>query len=152
MILMRLTTPFTIRTGTRAASWSTPSTRKRMRISFSSRSKWTSEAPSATACERMLLTSLITGASSALARMSVMSASGSGSGCAAASSSTALSTVLSSVDSFPTSASMSPADATATRQLSPVAICTSSSASTFAGSAIASSSVCSSTKAIGTTW
>ena len=65
MILMRETTPLTMRFGTRAASCSTPSMRKRIRISPSSRSKWMSEAPSVTAWPRMLLTSLITGASSA---------------------------------------------------------------------------------------
>ena len=35
MILMRETTPATIRFGTRATSWSTPSTRKRTRMSSS---------------------------------------------------------------------------------------------------------------------
>ena len=73
MILMREITPATIRFGTRAVSCSTPSTRKRMRISPSSGSKWMSEAPSATAWPRMLLTSLMTGPSSAEARMSVIS-------------------------------------------------------------------------------
>ena len=53
MILMRETTPATIRLGTRATSLSTPSTRKRTRMSFSSGSKWTSEAPSLTACPRI---------------------------------------------------------------------------------------------------
>ena len=46
MILMRETTPETIRFGTRAASCRTPSTRKRTRISSSSGSKWMSDAPS----------------------------------------------------------------------------------------------------------
>ena len=44
------TTPAIIRFGTRADSYSTPSTRKRTRISPSSASKWMSEAPSFTAC------------------------------------------------------------------------------------------------------
>ena len=63
MILMRETTPATIRFGTRALSCRTPSIRKRMRMSPSSGSKWMSDAPSATACPRMLLTSFITGPS-----------------------------------------------------------------------------------------
>ena len=46
MIFTRETTPEIIRFGTRAASYSTPSTRKRTRISPSSGSKWMSEAPS----------------------------------------------------------------------------------------------------------
>ena len=71
MILIRETTPATIRVGTRATSWSTPSTLNRIRISPSWGSKWMSEAPSVTAWPRMLLMSLITGASSAAARMSV---------------------------------------------------------------------------------
>ena len=54
MILIRETTAVTIRFGTFAASRSTPSTRKRTRISPSSGSKWTSEAPSATDWPRML--------------------------------------------------------------------------------------------------
>ena len=75
MILTRETTPATIRFGTRAASWSTPSTRKRTRMSPSSGSKWMSEAPSETAWPRMLWTSLMTGASSADSRSSTSSAS-----------------------------------------------------------------------------
>ena len=47
--------------------------RNLIRISPSLPSKWMSDAPSVTACPRMLLTSLITGASSADARMSVIS-------------------------------------------------------------------------------
>ena len=102
-----------------------------------------------TAWPRMLLTSLITGASSAdgahvgdlelsvrllfLLLVEIASA-----------------TVLWSVLSRPISASMSPPARPRRRQLSPVAICTSSSASTLAGSAIASSSVLSSTKPTGT--
>ncbi len=147
MILMRETTPETMRLGTRAASWSTPSMRNRIRISPSSASKWMSEAPSVTAWPRMLLTSLITGASSAWARMSVTSASSS-----SASSSIASATVLSIVPSFPIRASMSAAGATATWQLRPVAICTSSMARTLAGSAIASRSVPSLTYPTGTAW
>ena len=53
MILMRETTPATIRFGTRAASIRTPSTRKRTRISPSCGSKCTSEAPSLIACPRI---------------------------------------------------------------------------------------------------
>ena len=53
MILIREITPATIRRGTRAASLSTPSTRKRTRMSFSSISKWTSDAPSVTAWPRI---------------------------------------------------------------------------------------------------
>ena len=53
MILMRETTPATIRFGTRATSLRTPSTRKRTRMSLSSSSKWTSEAPSLTAWPRI---------------------------------------------------------------------------------------------------
>ena len=54
MILTREITALTIRLGTCAASRSTPSTRKRTRISSSPGSKWTSEAPSPTAWPRML--------------------------------------------------------------------------------------------------
>ena len=97
----------------------------------------------------MLLTSLITGASSAVARMSVISA-GSPDSTSSSSSAIASATVLCSVLSRPISASMSSPGATATRQFSPVAICTSSRASTLAGSAIASSRVSWSMKPIGT--
>ena len=54
MILIREITALIIRFGTCAASLSTPSTRKRTRISPSSGSRWMSEAPSATAWPRML--------------------------------------------------------------------------------------------------
>ena len=45
MILMRETTPATIRRGTVVTSASTPSTRKRTRISRPSGSRWMSDAP-----------------------------------------------------------------------------------------------------------
>jgi hypothetical protein len=95
----------------------------------------------------MLFTSLITGASSAEARISLISASCSSSSSA---SSIASATVLCRVLSFPIRDSTSAAGATATRQFRPVAICTSSRATTLAGSAIARISVASSTKPIGT--
>ena len=50
---------------------STPSTRKRTRMSLPSGSKWMSEAPSSTAWAMIELTSLMTGASSADSRISV---------------------------------------------------------------------------------
>ncbi len=49
MILIREITAETIRRGTWAASWRTPSTRKRTRMSSCSGSKWMSETPSLTA-------------------------------------------------------------------------------------------------------
>ena len=54
MILIREITAPVIRRGTCAASFSTPSMRKRTRISSSSGSRWMSEAPSPTAWARML--------------------------------------------------------------------------------------------------
>ncbi len=54
MIFTREITALTIRRGTCAASRSTPSTRKRTRISPSPGSKCTSEAPSPTACPSTL--------------------------------------------------------------------------------------------------
>ena len=75
MIFTRETTPATIRRGIVVVSRSTPSTRKRTRISRPSGSKWMSEARSSTAWAMIELTSLMTGASSADSRISVTSAS-----------------------------------------------------------------------------
>ena len=152
MILMRETTPATMRFGTRAVSWSTPSIRKRIRISSSSGSKWMSDAPSATACPRMLLTSLITGPSWAEARRSVISA-GPPAAPPPPRPRPRRSPPRPSSASCRASRSGPRCRARARpprAQLRPVAIWTSSSARTFAGSAIASSRVSSSTKATGT--
>ena len=54
MIFSREITALIIRFGTCAASFSTPSMRKRTRSSPSSGSRWMSEAPSPTAWARML--------------------------------------------------------------------------------------------------
>ncbi len=54
MIFSREITALIIRFGTWADSFSTPSTRKRIRSSPSSGSRWMSEAPSPTAWARML--------------------------------------------------------------------------------------------------
>ncbi len=75
MIFTRDTTPATIRRGIDVVSLSTPSTRKRTRMSRPSGSKWMSEAPSSTPWAMIELTSLMTGASSADSRMSVTAAS-----------------------------------------------------------------------------
>ena len=77
MIFTRETMPGTMRRGIWVVSRSTPSTRKRTRISRPSGSKWMSEAPSSTAWAMIEFTSLITGASSADSRISVTSASSS---------------------------------------------------------------------------
>ena len=61
-----------MRRGMVVVSRSTPSTRKRTRISRPSGSKWMSEAPSSTAWAMIELTSLMTGASSADSRISVI--------------------------------------------------------------------------------
>ena len=71
MIFTRETTPATIRRGIDVVSLSTPSIRKRTRMSRPSGSKWMSDAPSSTAWAMIELTSLMTGASSADSRMSV---------------------------------------------------------------------------------
>ena len=120
-------------------------------MSSSSGSKWMSEAFSATAWPRMLFTSLMTGPSWAEARRSVISA-GPSSSDSSSSSAIASATVLCIVLSFVITPSMSSADATATAQLSPVAICTSSSANRLVGSAIASRRVLSSMNETGSTW
>ena len=77
MIFTREITPATMRRGIWVVSRSTPSTRKRTRMSRPSGSKWMSEAPSSTAWAMIELTSLMTGASSADSRISVTSASSS---------------------------------------------------------------------------
>ena len=74
MIFRRLTTPAVMRFGTTVRSCSTPSTRKRTLISGPSGWKWTSEAPASTAWAMIELTSLMTGASSAVSRRSTTSA------------------------------------------------------------------------------
>ena len=81
----------------------------------------------------------MTGASSADSRISVTSAELRST--SASSSETASETADSSELRRLIRFSMSTSAATATRQVRPVIICTSSTASTFAGSAIASSSV-----------
>ena len=77
MIFTRETVPAIMRFGIWVVSRSTPSTRKRTRISRPSGSKWMSDAPSSTAWAMIELTSLMTGASSADSRISVTSASSS---------------------------------------------------------------------------
>ncbi len=74
MIFTRLMTPETMRRGTVAESWRTPSMRKRTRSSLPSGERWTSEAPCSTAWATMPLTSLMIGASSAVSRRSTTSA------------------------------------------------------------------------------
>ena len=74
MIFMREITPPAIRRGTVVASCSTPSTRKRTRSSRPSGARWMSEAPRSTAWATIWLTSLTTGASSAVSRRSTTSA------------------------------------------------------------------------------
>ena len=71
MILIRDTSPEARRRGTVAESTTTPSIRKRTRMSPSRGSKWMSEAPRATASAITERTSLTTGASSAEARSSI---------------------------------------------------------------------------------
>ena len=80
MILIRETTPETIRFGTVVSSVSTPSIRIRTRSSRPARplssgwgSKWMSDAPCSVACAMIECTSLITGASSADSRRSTTS-------------------------------------------------------------------------------
>ena len=77
MILMRETTPATMRCGTVVEIDSTPSMRKRTRRARPSGSKWMSEAPRSAACAMIELTSLTTGASSADSRRSTTSPSSS---------------------------------------------------------------------------
>ena len=145
MIFTRETTPATIRRGIVVVSRSTPSTRKRTRMSRPSGSKWMSEAPSSTAWAMIELTSLITGASSADSRMSVIEAPSSSS-----SSSTASATASSRRLMRAISPAMSSGEATTGRTSWPVISFRSSSASTFDGSTIATSRAPSSSKPIGT--
>ena len=147
MILIRDTTPGTIRRLIVAAGVSTPSTRNSTFASPSSGLTWMSEAPCCTAWAMIECTSLMTGAS-----WSASSASVPGSSSASAS---ACSSTMSSIDSsIPasrvSSRSRSSTEATATRTRRPVIIATSSIVSTFVGSAIASSSVPSSANPTGT--
>ena len=143
MIFMRETVPATIRRGMCVLSRSTPSTRKRTRMSRSSGSKWMSEAPSSTACAITEFTSLITGASSADSRISVTSASSS-SPC-----STAAATASSSRLMRPISSRMSSCEPTTGSTSWPVISFRSSSASTFDGSCMATSRWPASSKPIG---
>ncbi len=144
MILMRETTPGTIRPGIFAISSSTPSTRMRTRISRASASKWTSDAPWVTACESSALTSLTIGVSVAASWTSNISTS------ACESSSTTSVTALSSRVMLAMTARMSSRVATATWTFIPVWISTSSMATTLAGSAMATTSVSSPSRATGT--
>ncbi len=134
MILRREITPGTIFRGMLAVSASTPSTRKRTRMSRPSGSKWMSEAPSSTACAITEFTSLMTGASSARSTpgpstwMSVLSSG---------SSSMASATASSRRFILPMSIAMSSAGATTGRTSCPVMSRTSSSARMLAGSATA---------------
>ena len=75
MILIRETSPATRCRGTVVESDTTPSTRKRTRMSPPRGSKWMSEAPRRTASAITACTSFTTGASSADSRSSITSAS-----------------------------------------------------------------------------
>ena len=75
MILIRETRPETRWRGTVVESNTTPSTRKRTRMSLARGSKWMSEAPRRTASAITAWTSFTTGASSADSRSSMTSAS-----------------------------------------------------------------------------
>ena len=110
MILMRETTPATIRCGTVVETDSTPSMRKRTRRARPSGSKWMSEAPRSAACATIELTSLTTGASSADSRRSTTSPPSSS--CCASCSSTASRTESPKRSSRAISAAMSSDDAT----------------------------------------
>ena len=134
MIFTRETTPAVMRLGIVVVSRSTPSTRKRTRMSRPSGSKWMSDAPSSTAWAMIELTSFITGPSSADSRISVTSASSSSPSCTA--SATASSRRL----MRPISPLMSSGEATTGCTSRPVRSLRSSSASTFDGSDIATSS------------
>ena len=79
MIFTRLMTPSTMRRCTCAVSTSTPSMRKRTRISVPCGSRWMSDAPCSTAWATIWLTSRMTGASSADSRRSTISAGASSS-------------------------------------------------------------------------
>ncbi len=145
MILMRDTTPRIMRRGTVAELASTPSMRKRTRISPPSGSKWMSDAPCSTAWATIECTSLMTGASSADSTRSTTSA-----GPSSSSSSTASWTMSSRRLSRVMRSWTSSCEATAGRISSPVMIAMSSTASTLLGSTIATSRVLSSTKETGT--
>ena len=106
MIFTRETTPATMRRGMCVVSRSTPSTRKRTRMSRPSGSKWMSDASSSTAWAMIELTSFMTGASSADSRISVTSAT------SASPSSTASATASSSRLMRPIRAWMSSGEAT----------------------------------------
>ena len=134
MIFTRETVPAIIRRGIWVVSRSTPSTRKRTRISRPSGSKWMSEAPSSTAWAMIEFTSLITGASSADSRISVMSAISS-SPCSTASATASSSRLMRVI-----TPAMSSGEATTGRTSLPVISFRSSRASTFDGSAMATSS------------
>ena len=144
MIFTREIVPGTIRRGMCVLSRSTPSTRKRTRMSRPSGSKWMSEAPSSTPWAMIEFTSLITGASSADSRISVTSASSS------SPSLTAAATASSSLLMRPIRPWMSSAEPTTGITSWPVISFRSSSASTFDGSAIATSSEPPSSNPIGT--
>ena len=133
MIFTREITPAIIRRGIVVVSMSTPSTRKRTRMSRPSGSKWRSEAPASTACATIEFTSLITGASDADSRISVTGFTSSFS----ASSSIASAIALSRRLMRPIRLATSSAVATAGRMLRPVISLRSSSARTLDGSAIA---------------
>ena len=108
MILMREISPEMRWRGTVVESNTTPSTRKRTRMSWSLGSKWTSETPRRTASAITACTSFTIGASSADSRSSMTSASN------VSSSSTSL-TEPERVPSCSSSASMCSGEATARR-------------------------------------
>ena len=137
MTLMRLTTPATIARGTTCASFSTPSMRRRTRIESISGSRWMSDAPCSTAWAMIWFASLMIGASSTVSRRSTTSAwENSCSG-----PSTRSGTTSSMRPRRPMRACRSSRLATAGRISMPVMIAMSSIATTFAGSAMATSSV-----------
>ncbi len=107
-----------------------------------------SEAPRSTACATIWLTSLMTGASSEVSCRATTSAPSSASSRMPADSPT----TSSSLSRREIRVAMSSGGATATRISYPVMIAMSSTASTFDGSAIATSSVRLSAKATGTVW
>ncbi len=145
MILIREISPVASRFGTVAESTTTPSTRKRTRRSPPLGSRWMSEVPRLTASAISVWTSLTTGASSADSRSSI---SGSGSSSSSVAMSTS-STESINRESWPISASRSSGVVTIGRTLRSVAIAIPSSPNRLAGSAVATSSMSSSTKAIG---
>ena len=135
MIFTRDTTPGTMRRGIVVVSWSTPSTRKRTRMSLPCGSKWMSEAPSSTAWAMIELTSLMTGASAADSRISATIVGSSSSSSISVASATASSRRF----IFTIRPAMSSAEATAARISYPVMSLRSSIARTFDGSDIATS-------------